>query len=638
MLGADKDVDARVLAVRASSVRRRIGIGSTSKICCYKKHRTLRGISYCCQHVVDYKSSRGEPVPKGSQAWIRALGAISGLAEDARTLPQRLPELAERFGPRPALLGEAGSLTYAVLAARSNQYGRWAQQQGLGHGEVVCLLMPNCAEYPAIWLGISGVGGVAALLNTALRHDALVYAITIVAPRHVIADAALADTLDEVRPRLPPGTRCWVYGAERAGWPRLDVTGLPDGAVALERSPTLADRALHIYTSGTTGLPKAVNIGHARVLEWCLWFAGMMDIGPEDRMYDCLPMYHSIGGVVAVGAMLAHGGSVLIRPGFSASRFWDDVVDGGCTVFQYIGELCRYLVNSPPHPREHVHALRLACGNGMQAEVWTRFTERFQIPHVLEYYAATEGSVSLYNVEERPGAIGRIPPYLAHRFPVALIRCDPQTGLALRDTAGRCQRCRPGEIGEAIGPVPAQGLYTDPGASEAKILRDVFAAGDAWFRTGDLMRRDQNGFFTFVDRIGDTFRWKGENVATAEVADALGTYSGIASLVVYGVSVPGMEGRAGMAALAVDAAFRMDELHAHLAARLPEHAWPLFLRLCPALETTGTFKPVKADLAREGFDPSQVTDASFVMDRAGGRYVPLDAALFGRILTGELRL
>lgn len=584
------------------------------------------------------KPRRGESVPKGSQAWFRALGAVSGLARDGRTLPQRLPELAERFGPRLALTAEAGSLTYAGLAARSNQYGRWAQQQGLGHGEVVCLLMPNCAEYPAIWLGISGAGGVVALLNTGLRHDALVHAITIVAPRQVIADARLADTLDEVRPRLPPDTRCWVYGADRAGWPRLDVTGLPDGAVAMERPPTLADRALHIYTSGTTGLPKAVNIGHARVLEWSLWFAGMMDIGPEDRMYDCLPMYHSIGGVVAVGAMLVHGGSVLIRPGFSASRFWDDIVDGGCTVFQYIGELCRYLVNSPPHPRERAHALRLACGNGLQAEVWTRLTERFQIPHVLEYYAATEGSVSLYNVEERPGAIGRVPPYLAHRFPVALIRCDPQTGLALRDLAGRCQRCLPGEIGEAIGPVPAQGLYTDPGASDAKILRGVFAAGDAWFRTGDLMRRGQNGFFTFIDRIGDTFRWKGENVATTEVADALGTYSGIVSLVVYGVSVPGMEGRAGMAALAVDAAFRMDGLHAHLAARLPEHARPLFLRLRPALETTATFKPVKADLVREGFDPGLLADALIVMDRMAAKYMPLDAALFGRILSGELRL
>ncbi len=571
-----------------------------------------------------------------SNAWVRALGAVSGLA-DGGTLPQRLPALAERFGPRPALLSEAASLTYGGLLARANQYGRWALQQGLRPGEAVCLLMPNCPEYAAAWLGISGVGGVVALLNTGLRQAALAHAIAVVAPRHVLADASLAEAVEAVRPSLPPGAQCWMHGADREGWPRINVAALPDGPAA-EHPPTLADTALHIYTSGTTGLPKAVNISHGRVVEWSLWFAGMMDIGPEDRMYDCLPMYHSIGGVVAVGALLVRGGSVLIRPGFSASRFWDDVADGGCTVFQYIGELCRYLVNSPPHPRERAHALRLACGNGMQAEVWTRFTQRFGVPHVLEYYAATEGSVSLYNTEERPGAIGRIPSYLAHRFPVALIRCDPETGAALRDADGRCQRCLPDEAGEAIGPAPARDLYTDRKASEAKVLRDVFAWGDAWFRTGDLMRRDRAGFFFFVDRIGDTFRWKGENVATAEVADILGACPGVAAAAVYGVAVPGTEGRAGMATLAVDPAFRVEALFAHVTERLPEPARPVFLRLRSALDTTGTFKAVKAALAREGFDPARVSDPLFVLDRAGGGYVPLDAGLFGRITGGEMRL
>ncbi len=456
----------------------------------------------------------------------------------------------------------------------------------------------------------------------------------------MLAAATLAESVEAVRPRLPPGIGLWSHGAERPearpGWRQIDVAGLPDGTPAAEHRAALSDRALHIYTSGTTGLPKAVNISHARVLEWSLWFAGMMDVGPEDRMYDCLPMYHSIGGVVAVGAMLVQGGSVLIRPGFSASRFWDDVSDNGCTLFQYIGELCRYLVNSPPHPRERAHALRLACGNGMQAEVWTRFTRRFQVPRVLEYYAATEGSVSLYNTEGRPGAIGRIPPYLAHRFPVALIRCGAD-GAPLRDADGRCQRCLPEEAGEAIGPAPAHGLYTDPAASAAKVLRDVFAPGDAWFRTGDLMRRDAAGFFAFIDRIGDTFRWKGENVSATEVANALGSCPGVAAAAVYGVAVPGAEGRAGMAALAVDAAFRIDALHAHAAARLPEHARPVFLRLCAGLETTATFKPVKAGLVRDGFDPHATADALFMLDRARG-YVPLDAALFARIEGGEVRL
>ena len=568
-----------------------------------------------------------------TQAWVRALGAMADLAGDQRPLPCRLADLDQRFGPRPALLDDAGCYTYHGLSDRVGQYARWAQQAGVRPGEVVCLSMANCAEYVAIWLGVTRVGGVVALLNTGLRQQALAHAITIVSPHHLVADAAAVDALEPLRDRFPQ-VQFWRHGGDTPGWSQLDVAAQPAGPLDAP-GPAAADPALLIYTSGTTGLPKAVTISHGRVLEWSYWFAAMMDITPEDRMYDCLPMYHSVGGVVAVGALLVHGGSVLIRPGFSASRFWHEVAEGGCTLFQYIGELCRYLVNSPPHPRARAHRLRLACGNGLQAEVWTRFVERFAIPRVLEYYAATEGSVSLYNVEGRPGAIGRVPPFLAHRFPVALIRIDRDTGVPERGADGHCVRCAVDEAGEALGPVPAQGLYTDPAASAAKILRDVFAPGDAWFRTGDLMRRDRAGFFSFVDRAGDTFRWKGENVATTEVAEALGGCPGVVAVAVYGVAVPGHEGRAGMAALEVDAGFAMPAL---LAVALPDYARPVFLRLRAAIATTATFKPVKADLMREGFDPAAVADALYVFDRPALNYVALDAAMFDRIVRGQLRL
>ena len=246
---------------------------------------------------------------------------------------------------------------------------------------------------------------------------------------------------------------------------------------------------------------------------------------PSDRMYCCLPMYHSIGGVVAIGAALVAGASVFIRERFSASRFWDDVADRDCTLFQYIGELCRYLVAAPPHPREQAHRLRLACGNGLRRDVWEAFQSRFGIPQILEFYAATEGSFSLYNAEGKPGAIGRIPSYLAHRFPVALVKFDVDTGAPARGPDGFCVRCAPDEPGEAIGKIAAgvgrfEG-YTDAEASAKKVLRNVFAEGDAWYRTGDLMRRDRAGFFYFVDRVGDTFRWKGENVSTGEVEEVI---------------------------------------------------------------------------------------------------------------------
>ena len=248
-------------------------------------------------------------------------------------------------------------------------------------------------------------------------------------------------------------------------------------------------------------------------------------------MYNCLPLYHSVGGVVAVGAPLLGGGAVVIRPRFSASEFWRDVREQRCTLFQYIGELCRYLVNTPPQPAETEHALRIACGNGLRPEVWEAFQHRFRIPRILEYYAATEGNFSLYNCEGKPGAIGRIPSFLAHRLPVALLRFDLESGAPTRGADGFCQRCAVGEAGEAVGLI-ADGAaeqaraarfegYADRAATEAKVLRNVFKRGDSWYRTGDLMKRDEAGFYYFVDRVGETYRWKGENVSTAEVLAAL---------------------------------------------------------------------------------------------------------------------
>ena len=282
-------------------------------------------------------------------------------------------------------------------------------------------------------------------------------------------------------------------------------------------------------------MPKAVNVSHARVMQWGLWFAGMMDAQPSDRLYNCLPMYHSVGGVLAPGAMLAAGGSLVVRERFSASQFWSDIIRWECTAFQYIGELCRYLLHRPYAENETAHRLRLACGNGLAAGVWEAFQQRFRIPQILEFYAATEGGISLFNVQGKPGAIGHIPPYLAHRFAPALVAFDFDKGEPIRNENGFCIRCGVNEPGEAIGKVqndPANAGsrfegYTSAAETEKKILRHVFAAGDAWVRTGDLMRQDEKGFFYFVDRIGDTFRWKGENVATSEVAQALCAFEGI---------------------------------------------------------------------------------------------------------------
>jgi fatty-acyl-CoA synthase len=581
---------------------------------------------------------------------VRALERTATIERQPhRTLPVVIEELADRYAGAPALVAPGLSLTYRGLSQRANRYARWALAQGLRPGDVVCLLLENSPDYMAAWLGLGRAGISAALLNTHLTGEPLQHSIRIVAPRALIAGGTFSERLLAGPAPIAGGLSCWLHGESAAPLPRIDRALEDYSAEPLSPAesplPALPDRALYIYTSGTTGLPKAAVVSHHRLMQWSHWFAGMMDITPADRMYDCLPMYHSVGGVVATGATLVGGGTVVVRERFSASRFWQDVRAERCTIFQYIGELCRYLVHSPDAEREAAgHMLRLACGNGMRADVWQAFQDRFRIPAVLEYYAATEGTFSLYNCEGRVGAIGRIPAFLSHRYPVALVRCDA-SGTALRDEQGRCLSCEPGEAGEAIGRIAAGGGagaqfegYADPEATRRKVLRDVFEPGDAWYRTGDLMSRDAEGFYYFVDRVGDTFRWKGENVSTTEVTAVLAGCRGITDVAIYGVTVPGTEGRAGMAALVVGPEFDAAALRQELAAKLPDYARPVFLRLVRNLEVTGTFKLRKQELAAAGYDPGKTADPLYCALPGKAGYEPLDGPLFERIVQGLERV
>jgi fatty-acyl-CoA synthase len=585
------------------------------------------------------------------KAWARALKMTAPIAQNPSvTFPVVIENLAERFDSALALISERECLTYRGLAERSNQYSHWALEQGLSGGDVVCLLMSNCPEYMAIWLGISSIGATVSLVNTNLMGESLAHSINIVAPKHIIVGAELADTLAAVGQQLDSEVQCWVHGESSHDFRRIDevIQQCSSDSVhgSERRPPSIMDLALYIYTSGTTGLPKAAKVSHFRLMQWSHWFAGMMDTRRSDRMYNCLPMYHSVGGVVAMGAALVNGGSVLIRQRFSASRFWDDIVEWDCTLFQYIGELCRYLINSAPHPREMEHGIRLCCGNGLRPDVWEKFKRRFRIPRILEFYAATEGNFSLYNCEGKLGAIGRVPSFLAHRFPVTLIKCDIETGEPVRSSEGFCIFCSANETGEAIGKILEDGSgrgsqfegYTDKDASDRKVLRNVFVNGDAWFRTGDLMRKDERGYFYFVDRVGDTFRWKGENVSATEVAETISACSGVIEAVVYGVTIPGTEGRAGMAAVTTSRDFDLITFRQHLAVRLPEYARPLFLRIREEIETTPTFKPKKQELVREGYDPAVTADAIYFNDRVSQSLVKVDAILYERLQTGNVRL
>jgi fatty-acyl-CoA synthase len=586
-----------------------------------------------------------------AQAWLRALQCSSSVPRNrARTLAVAVDEVAEKTPDVSAIISAEYSFTYAQLAIRQNQYARLALDLGVEKNDVVCLLMENCPEYSALWVGMSSVGATVALLNTNLTEKSLWHCIEAAQPKHVVVSSTIEDVLLEAVRGREIGFAIWVLGGEQGKLSSLDQRlNSQSGARLSEverRGTSISDRALCIYTSGTTGLPKAANVSHARIMQWSQWFAGMLGVEPDDRMYNCLPMYHSVGGVLALGAVLTAGATVVVRERFSASQFWSDIHRWQCTIFQYIGELCRYLVLTTVPEQAVGHRLRVACGNGMSQAVWADFVERFRIPRVLEFYASTEGGVSLFNAEGKPGSIGRVPPYLVHRYSPVIVKLDVETQEPLRDDEGLCILCGLNETGEALGRVEISPSsigtryegYTDERASENKLLRNVLSQGDVWVRTGDLLRRDEKGFYYFVDRIGDTFRWKGENVSTTEVADIISRFPGIEHVSVYGVAVAGSEGRAGMATLVAEDSFDLTSFRGYLASHLPSYAQPLFVRFHRHAQLTGTHKYSKAELIREGYDTSLIHDPIYFHDIRSESMTHLDAPLYERIKAGQIHL
>jgi fatty-acyl-CoA synthase len=585
---------------------------------------------------------------KGALTVLRKVTSIAKNPD--RTYPDVADSLAAEFGDRIALLSDDESLTFDEYNRRANQYARWAIEHGISKGDVVTLMMPNRPEYLAVWLGIIRAGGVTALLNTNLNGPALAHCVNIVKPKHVIVDATLIDSFKTAEPHLDQGPDFWSHGESPPGWHSLfaAVDRQPSDPITAADRPKLTtnDKCLYIYTSGTTGLPKAANINHYRVQSIMFGFQAAMGMQKEDRIYICLPLYHTSGGVLAAGAALTAGASIFVREKFSASQFWNDIVDNECTVFQYIGELCRYLLNSPTHPKETTHRLRLASGNGLRPDIWEDFSTRFRIPRILEWYAATEGNAVFLNFDGKVGAVGRIPKWAERKFVTEVVKFDIDTEEPIRNSSGFCIKAAPNEVGEVISQIlndpsrPSQRFegYADEAATKKKILEDVFEKGDRWFRSGDLMRKDELGYFYFVDRIGDTFRWKGENVATSEVSEAVTVFPGVKEANVYGVKVGTLDGRAGMAALVVDDGFDIDGLHKHVKQQLPAYARPLFIRLQPEMEVTGTFKQRKVDLVKEGFDPAGIADPVYFDSPEAGSYVRLTADLFERINNGVMRL
>lgn len=583
---------------------------------------------------------------EANKDWLRALQRTAVLdGEEELTLSALFDQVAKQRPSEPALISDAETYDFSGLAERARQYARFAMSRGLRKGDVVGLVMENRAEYVAIWFGLTQIGVIVALFNTNLKGAALAHCVTSSGARLVVASLRFQTICREAIAQTT--TALAIYGGGDGDETLMvDEFSKAPLDVATQDRATLSDTALYIYTSGTTGLPKPALVSHRRLSNWALWFGGLTGATSADRMYDCLPLYHSTGGVVAIWSALLSGGSVVIREKFSASGFWREIAEFDCTMFQYIGELCRYIAHAPapqPLPRNR---LRLCVGNGLRADVWRLFEARFPALRILEFYAATESNFSLYNVDGEPGAVGRVPGFLAHKHHVAIVKIDHEVGRPLRGANGLCVPCAVNESGEAIGRIRGAAKettsafegYVDRADTERKILRNVFAPGDAWMRSGDLMKRDARGYFYFVDRLGDTFRWKGENVSTQEVERTLCGFPGVVDAVVFGVAVAGHEGRAGMAAIVTTKEFDLTLLRSFLDESLPHFARPVFLRLTSGFQTTATFKTQKQTLAADGFNPNNTSDALFYSAADDDAYHPFDHDAFAKILRGLVRL
>lgn len=587
-----------------------------------------------------------------SDKWSRALGPLSD-EELQAIFDRRLPVLAEhvpsstylfpdRFEERAAELGDAVFLidgdrrmSWAEAEAASRRVAHAVDALGLKTGDVVAMMLLNRIEYVTVMLGLLRRGIVAALLNTSVTGAALDHAITETGAKALVIGTECLAGFAGVAPDVPR----WLVRDRDAVLPEgaTDLLALADAAPDAPIDPAwragvvAEDTALLIFTSGTTGLPKAAILSHMR------WLIGsdvkwrMMELDRSDVFYCFLPMFHGAVMMSLFAAAVAAGGPTVLRRRFSATRFWDDVRAHGVTTCQYVGEICRYLMSQPPRPDDRDHTLRAITGTGMSSELWPQFQQRFGVPQVYEGWGSTECNTSLVNYENVPGAVGRVLDWT--KTNLRIVRYDIESDTHVRGPDGRLVLCEAGEAGEAIARItrsPTTGGgrfegYTNPDATERKIIRDAFVDGDEYWSSGDLLRCDADGTCWFVDRIGDTYRWKSENVSTQEVADLLGDLPGLEMLSVYGVTVPGAEGRAGMVALVMrpGASFDPQALYDLATARLAPYAVPLFVRVWSAPDFTASYKLRKVELQRDGFDPARVSDPLFVIDHAARSYVPI---------------
>lgn len=579
--------------------------------------------------------------------WIGILGSLRFGPEKKWSIGKLLEQQAEKIPDRPAVRINALEWSYGKLNARANQVAALLQKQGIQQGDVVAIMMEAHPELLACIAGVVKTGAIAGILNHNQRENVLAHSIGLIKPKLIIASSDCTPALATTRytPEQDKKTDYFCLVDDASSCPE----GYVDLAHALknmtEANPVstqeirMKQPCFYVFTSGTTGLPKASIMTHYR------WLMGMCGVGmfgtrltADDVLYVTLPFYHNNALTVSWGSAMGAGACMALSKKFSVSRFWEDVRQYRATAFCYIGELCSYLMSQPASELDREHMVRKIAGNGMRPDIWNEFKHRFGIERVAEFYGASECNLAFINYMNLDRTVGMCP------LPYAIIAYHPEEEIPLKNQKGKYSRIKKGEAGLLITKIndlaPFDG-YTDGQANEKKLLRDVFKKGDCWFNTGDLVRDQGFRHIQFVDRLGDTFRWKGENVATTEVEVALNRDAQIEQSVVFGVRVPNTSGRAGMAAITLNVpieTFNTAELVKTLQKHLPSYAIPIFLRVRKEHEITGTFKNRKVELKRDGFNLEAVNDPVYWYSSRDGKYKRLDPETLRAISSGEERI
>ncbi|XP_077988217.1 long-chain fatty acid transport protein 2-like [Glandiceps talaboti] len=558
-------------------------------------------------------------------------------------------EKAAMYPYKPFVIYNNTIYTYRDVDIMSNKFANFARQQGLKLGDTAAMLMYNEPAYLWIYLGFAKLGISVAFLNYNLRGESITHCLDVCKVKVLVVgnDHDLIMAAKDVHEYLrQSNVDIWAQGSQEIFRDiSSDVVQAPEHPIPRETRDVLTenDCAVYIFTSGTTGHPKASKITHYRHVLGS-FILTMLDITPEDRIYISLPLYHSSGFSLGFGVTVAAGMTMILAKKFSVHHYWDDCLRHNATIMLYIGEVCRYLLTLPKSPEDKKNSIRIAIGNGLRPDIWKTFKERFNIPVIGEFYGATEGPMMTINSDNKTGAVGNLSPLTKFLFGVELIQYDYETAEPKRDKNGRCIPVKRGEAGLLIIPIADRtrfdGYVGQKSLTEKKIIRNAFKDDDAYFNSGDLLLLDKQYYLYFVDRIGDTFRWKGENVATTEVSEIITQHPRIAEANVYGVKVQGQDGRAGMAALILkgDDDLDMKDFYQYVISSLPLYACPRFLRVMETLDTTGTYKYKKGDLVQDGFDPSVIKQALYYMDLNDHTYKPIDNLAYRYLTTGKARL